>query len=225
MQNPFLIHRPGIVPPFLAVMVFGLGLLLAAPPVNAMESNKLCARAIMDAEKSYRLPAALLTAISQTESGRWDAEREAISAWPWTVTNGPDGRFFPTKAEAIDYVRTLQARGIRNIDVGCMQINLQYHPDAFEDLETAFDPAANATYAANFLSGLFKAHGSWGEAIRRYHSSNPKFNRPYHEKVARAWNAARQNSAEAHRQAVIAAHLAQRALWRKERQAQLAAAR
>lgn len=106
-----------------------------------------------------------------------------------------------------------------------MQINLLYHPDAFSDLETAFDPAANAAYAAKFLSSLFKAYSSWGEAIRRYHSSNAKFNRPYHEKVARAWIAARQDSAEAHRQAVIAAHLAQREVWRAKRQAQLAAAR
>lgn len=141
------------------------------------------------------------------------------------VTNGPDGRFFPTKAEAIAHVRHLQARGITNIDVGCMQINLHHHPDAFDNLDTAFDPKANAAYAASFLSDLFGAHKTWGEAIRRYHSSNAKFNRPYHAKVARAWNAARQNSAEAHRQAVIAAHLAQRARWRAERAAQLAAVR
>jgi len=206
-------------------MAFGWGLFFTVVPVNAMESHDLCASSIVEAEKSHQLPTALLTAISQTESGRWDAASKAISAWPWTVTNGPDGRFFPTKAKAIDHVRALQARGIRNIDVGCMQINLHHHPDAFDDLETAFDPATNAAYAANFLAGLFKAHSSWGEAIRRYHSSNAKYNRPYHEKVARAWNAARQDSAEAHRQTVIAAHLAQRARWRAERQAQLAAAR
>lgn len=209
----------------LAWLLFGPGSILASLPANALETHDICASAIGDAEQTHRLPTALLTAISHTESGRWDSGREAISAWPWTVTNGSDGRFFPTKAEAIAHVRDLQARGTRNIDVGCMQINLHHHPDAFGDLETAFDPAANAAYAAKFLSGLFKAHSSWGEAIRRYHSSNAKFNRPYHEKVARAWNAARQDSAEAHRQAVIAAHLAQREVWRAERQAQLAAAR
>jgi len=225
MQNPFHHLRRAFLPATLTLILFGLGSILAPNSANALETHNLCASAILEAEQTHRLPTALLTAISQTESGRWDAGREAISAWPWTVTNGPDGRFFPTKAEAIDHVRNLQARGIRNIDVGCMQINLHHHPDAFEDMETAFDPAANAAYAASFLNGLFKAHSSWGEAIRRYHSSNAKYNRPYHEKVALAWNAARQDSAEAHRQAVIAAHLAQRARWREERQAQLAAAR
>lgn len=209
----------------LSTILFGLTVVAGAQPANAMETHDVCASAIGQAERDRNIPNDLLTAIARVESGRWDSRREAVFAWPWTVTSGPDGRFFPNKDDAIKHVRDLQARGIRNIDVGCMQINLRHHPDAFSDLETAFDPEVNTAYAARFLSDLFKAHKSWGEAIRRYHSKNAKFNRPYHEKVARAWNAARQNSAEAHRQAVIAAHLAQRARWRAEREAQLAAAR
>ena len=203
----------------------GWAVIVGVRPANAMETNNICAAAIEPAERERNIPRDLLTAIAKTESGRWDADREAVIAWPWTVTSGADGRFFPTKAEAIDHVRLLQARGVTNIDVGCMQINLRYHPDAFADLDSAFEPELNTAYAARFLSDLFKAHKSWGEAIRRYHSKNAKLNRPYHEKVVRAWNAARQDSAEAHRQRVIAAHLAQRARWRAERQAQIAAAR
>ena len=209
----------------LAAALFGLTAIVGSHPANAMETHTICASSIGPAELDRKIPKDLLTAIAQTESGRWDARREAVFAWPWTVTSGPDGRFFPTKAEAIEHVRRLQARGVRNIDVGCMQINLRHHPNAFPDLDTAFDPAENTAYAAQFLLGLFTAHNSWGEAIRRYHSKNSKFNRPYHDKVAGAWNAARKDSAEAHRQAVIAAHLAQRARWREERQAQLADAR
>ena len=209
----------------LAAAVFTLAAIVDPYPANAMETHSICASAIGPAEIERNIPNDLLMAIAHTESGRWDARRQAIFAWPWTVTSGPDGRFFPTKAEAIDHVRRLQARGVQNIDVGCMQINLRHHPNAFPDLETAFDPAKNTAYAAQFLGDLFKAHNSWGEAIRRYHSKNSKFNRPYHEKVARAWNAARKGSAEAHRQAVIAAHLAQRANWRETREAQFAAAR
>jgi hypothetical protein len=224
---PITFHtvRQHILASTVAAALFGISAVTDADPVNAMETHSICAAAIGDAERERKIPNDLLTAIAQTESGRWDAGREAVFAWPWTVTNGPDGRFFPTKAKAIAHVRDLQARGVRNIDVGCMQINLRHHPNAFTDLETAFDPEVNTAYAAQFLNGLFKTHKSWGEAIRRYHSKNTKFNRPYHEKVARAWNAARQNSAEAHRQSVIAAHLAQRARWRAEREAQLAAAR
>ena len=54
-------------------------------------------------------------------------------------------------------VRAMQANGVRSIDVGCGQINLMYHPDAFPNLELAFDPQANAAYAARFLKALSRA--------------------------------------------------------------------
>lgn len=189
---------------------------------NALETRDICAQAIDRVETGRKMPGELMTAISHVESGRWDAREEALYAWPWTVTNGPDGQYFPSKADAIAHVRKLQAKGIRNIDVGCMQINLRYHPDAFEDLESALDPETNAAYSAKLLSKLFEAHKSWGEAIKHYHSANAKFNRPYHDKVVRQWNAARRIAAEDHRAKVIAAHRAQREKWRAERAAQIA---
>jgi hypothetical protein len=129
------------------------------------------------------------------------------------------------QAAAIAHVHKLREKGIRNIAVGCMQINLKYHPNAFDDLESALDPKTNVRYAAKLLNTLFDAHKSWGESIRRYHSSNPKFNRPYHDKVVRQWNSSRQVTAAEHRRRVIAAHRAQREKWRNERAAQIADAR
>ena len=38
-------------------------------------------------------------------------------------------------------------RGVRLMDVGCMQVNLQMHPDAFPSLDAAFDPAAIRAHA------------------------------------------------------------------------------
>src|SRR3546814_11739102 len=80
------------------------------------------------------------------------------------------GRFLPSKAAAIEEVRRLQARGIRNIDVGCLQVNLHYHPDAFASLETAFDPEANAAYAAALLVRLREEARSSTRAIGQYPS-------------------------------------------------------
>ena len=62
---------------------------------------------------------------------------------------GP-GIFYDTKAQAVAAVRAMQARGIRSIDVGCMQVNLMHHPNAFASLEAAFDPTVNADYAGRF---------------------------------------------------------------------------
>ena len=202
---------------FAALLTLGAGLWIggAAAKQTADFKANSCRTFTEKAEREQGIPRHLLTAISLAETGRWSEEKQEIFAWPWTVMAKGRGLYFKSKIEAIVAVNRLRRAGVTNIDVGCMQINLHHHPDAFEDMETAFDPAANAAYAASFLNGLFKAHSSWGEAIRRYHSSNAKYNRPYHEKVALAWNAARQDSAEAHRQAVIAAHLAQRARWRE----------
>jgi hypothetical protein len=147
----------------------------------------LCADAVAGQEKRAGIPDRLLTAISLVESGRWDAEAGKGTAWPWTVTAQGKGRFFPTKAAAIAAVRRLQAQGVKSIDVGCMQVNLHYHPDAFPSLGAAFDPALNAAYAAKFLTALKKDHGSWQRAVQHYHSSTPEKRIPYQRKVYAAW--------------------------------------
>ncbi len=68
------------------------------------------------------------------------------------------------RPQAVAAVRAMQARGIQSIDVGCGQINLMHHPDAFASLEQAFDPQANAVYAARFLKELFAQTGDWNKA-------------------------------------------------------------
>ena len=79
-----------------------------------------------------------------------------------------------TKQQAINAVQTLQRMGLSNIDVGCMQINLHYHPAAFKSLDNAFDPTINVTYAANYLKALRKDMSSWREAAGIYHSVDPE---------------------------------------------------
>ena len=147
----------------------------------------LCAAAVSAKETQHKIPSRLLTAISLVESGRWNPRAQRSMAWPWTVHAQGKGRFFPSKRAAIAAVRALQKRGVRSIDVGCMQVNLRYHPEAFADLETAFDPASNVDYAADLLKRLRQEARSWTKAIAFYHSRTPKFNGPYRLKVFRAW--------------------------------------
>lgn len=135
------------------------------------------------------LPPNLLTAISFVETGRWDSTRGETTAWPWTVTSEGKGRFFPSKEAAIAEVKRLQRRGIRNIDVGCMQINLYYHGEAFPTLDEAFDPANNVAYAVAFLQSLYEDLGSWPDAATRYHSATPEYANRYKIKITDAWKA------------------------------------
>lgn len=155
---------------------------------NISKNNDLCKNATHVSERKFNIPRNLLRAISLTESGRWVEQEKANIAWPWTVASGKAGEFFPNKYAAIQHVKKLQARGIKNIDVGCMQINLRYHPKAFNNLNEAFDPYQNANYAGNFLSRLFKETKSWSAASGRYHSSEPTKNMYYREKVMAYWN-------------------------------------
>ena len=120
------------------------------------------------------------------------------------------GKFYPSRAAAIRAVKALQRRGIMNIDVGCMQINLGYHPDAFRSLDQAFDPAANAAYAAKFLNHLRAQRRSWQKAVRFYHSSDPVRQRHYGNKVTKARQQIRLRDAEQRRNARIALAKARR---------------
>ena len=169
-----------------------MALILAGPPAAKADSDDgnpwiMCARATNRLERQEGIPRQLLRAISKAESGRYHEGKQVVMAWPWTVTAEGRGRYLETKAEAIAEVETLRARGIRNIDVGCMQVNLQHHPDAFASLEDAFDPLTNVAYAASFLKTLAAEQGSWAKAAAYYHSQNPAHYRGYRVKVREIW--------------------------------------
>jgi soluble lytic murein transglycosylase-like protein len=147
----------------------------------------VCGKVAKVVEQVFGIPPELLAAVARAESGRWVDSAKASFAWPWTVTAEGEGRYFTTKAQAIDAVRRLKARGTRNIDVGCLQINMQYHPKAFPSLDAAFDPMENAIYAAQFLTGLHAETHSWTRAVQLYHSSNPDLHNHYAVHVGTLW--------------------------------------
>ena len=159
----------------------------AAIPVT-LPVDVVCAAEAAKAERQYSIPSQLLDAISLVESGRYDKENRATLAWPWTVTANGEGKYFPTKQDAIAEVHRLRGKGVQNIDVGCMQINLKHHPKAFESLEQAFDPAANVSYAARFLVGLYQSTENWVMAASYYHSQTPHLAAAYRERLAKVMN-------------------------------------
>jgi hypothetical protein len=135
-------------------------------------------------EQEAALPPGLLLAIARTESGRRDPATGRIEPWPWALNAAGMGMLAATRAEAIAAVAALQARGLRSIDVGCLQVNLLHHPGAFASLEDAFDPLANARYAARFLRQLhLRAGGEWSQAIAWYHSATPARGEAYRLRV------------------------------------------
>ncbi len=164
-----------------------LGLLALAGQPALAEPTQLCRAAIATAERQAAIPAGLMQAIGRVESGRRNPETGAFGPWPWVLNAEGQGRFFPDAPAAIAAVRELQGRGVRVIDVGCMQINLHHHPNAFASLEEAFDPAANARYAATFLTRLNETRRDWAMSAGHYHSQTPGLADAYRARVLAAW--------------------------------------
>jgi hypothetical protein len=177
--------------PMRRLCLIALGFLgLTVPPLHAEPTSPpvgapglLCRLGIAAAERGSGIPQHLLAAIGRVESGRRDQITGGWNPWPWTANAEGQGYFYDSKAEAVAAVRAMQARGIRSIDVGCMQINLMHHPDAFPSLDAAFDPQQNTAYAAKFLKELYAQSGDWTKATAAYHSATPDIGAEYQRRV------------------------------------------
>ena len=171
-------------------LAWGAAAILAATlygPAQAQPAG-VCEAAGADAEREAGIPPGLLVAIGHIESGRRDPASGGLRSWPWAINAAGEGMLPGSSDAAIGLVRSLQAQGVRSIDTGCFQINMQAHPSAFSSLEEAFDPAANARYAARFLASLQAQSGSWDDAVARYHSANPERGGPYRDRVLNHWS-------------------------------------
>lgn len=155
----------------------------ASPPISPA---MLCDQAIVAAEQQLHLPAGVLAAVGRAETGRLDPNGR-MHPWPYTINAEGVGTFFPTKEAAIAAVQALKGRGVHSIDVGCVQVNLLYHPAAFVTLDQAFDPMANTGYGARFLGRLYEEFRSWPAAIAAYHSRTPELGANYQARVLAIW--------------------------------------
>lgn len=170
------------------MLVCGVALVLAGPArADAgwdVQQSSQCSAAIAVAEGAYGTSPGLLAAIAKAESGRPVASLPGLQPWPWAINADGAAKYFDSKAAAVAWTKQALARGIQQIDVGCMQINLQAHPRAFRSIEDAFDPTSNAGYGARFLAQLrTNAGGNWFVATGYYHSRTPGLAEEYRERV------------------------------------------
>ncbi|MGI4801046.1 MAG: hypothetical protein ACRYG8_44885 [Janthinobacterium lividum] len=138
-----------------------------------------CREATKAAEQRHGIPPGLLAAISRVESGDWS----------WSVNNNgaQPGQRFGNRDDAERYTEGLLAAGQRMIDVGCFQVDLLYHPDAFPQWQDAFDSERSAEAAADILSRLHRHAGDWDHAVSLYHSADPDRGQSYLHSVMTAW--------------------------------------
>jgi hypothetical protein len=156
----------------------------AEPPADPA---RVCEQVAATAERDFGLPDGLLAAIGIVESGRWQPALMRTTPWPFAIDVGGDDFYMESARDAVAKVAALRADGYQSIDVGCFQINLSQHPDAFATLDEAFDPASNASYAARFLISLKQRTGGWDSAVAAYHSGFAMLGEPYRQRVYAAW--------------------------------------
>lgn len=151
----------------------------------AQAQSALCAEAIARAEQRWSLPPGLLGTIAKVESGRPIDSASDIRAWPWTIDADGQGLFLESKEAAVAWAG-MQLPRAQAMDVGCLQVDLQMHPGAFQSLQEAFDPRTNADYAARYLRQLWQADagGNWFIAVGMYHSHSPWLAADYRARVA-----------------------------------------
>jgi hypothetical protein len=167
--------------------LFGLLWLAAAAPAPdwLASQSALCVTAIAAAEAKYQLPPHLLGTIAKVESGRPIGSAGKIQSWPWTIDADGEALFLESRAAAVVWAGQGLKRGVQFMDIGCMQVDWQMHPDAFTSLDQAFDPAANADYAARYLRSLYaEANGDWNVAVGWYHSHTVDLAADYRNRVA-----------------------------------------
>ena len=156
--------------------------LLCAHCANADETELMplkneLKRLIAEQEELNKIPSGLLLAIATVESG---SEPYALNIQGKSVI----GR---NKTEVANLIHEALAKGITNIDVGVMQLNIRWHQENFGSIEEMLEPKKNIEYAASFLLTLYKKYGDWHKAVRFYHSSTAEYYRKYSRKITLAW--------------------------------------
>ena len=155
---------------------------------STYDPSHACDRAAVRAEAEWHLPKGLLAAIGVVESGRTGLGSTLPVPWPWAINANGRGYYLPSKEAAVAAIRAFRAAGVSVIDVGCFQVNLFYHPTAFDNLEAAFDAEANAGAAARILTRSRLDGGSWDAAIALYHSASPIRGQRYLRQVQSVWS-------------------------------------
>ncbi len=162
---------------FAAVVLAGF----VRPLHAASTPGFLCDRAASDAAQASGVPIDILLAIARVESGR--TAEGTLRPWPWTINADGKGTFYATKAEAVAAAEAHLTDGTGTFDIGCFQLNIRYHGEAFSTFEDMFDPEKNAVYAARFLNSLYKETGTWAAAVAAYHSRTPDLAQVYLDQV------------------------------------------
>ena len=137
--------------------------------------------------KAIGVPEKILYAIALQESKLLVSEG-AIRPWPWTLNVKGTPLRMSSSEETIQRLEEARNSGIRNIDVGLMQVNLKYHGQRFDNLSDAVNPYNNIWVGATILKEEYERCGhDWWCAVGHYHSRTPDRAENYRQLVKKHW--------------------------------------
>jgi hypothetical protein len=124
----------------------------------------MCEEEMTRAAALSNVPLGVLYAVALTETGA----RSHFNPFDLDV----DGRaIHPVSLQdALSKIADERAHGAKFIDIGCMQINYEWHGKDFASMTEMFDPRQNVRYAAKFLNDLKAREGTWTLAVARYNA-------------------------------------------------------
>lgn len=131
---------------------------------EAHARSNSCEREIQNAAARYGIPEGILYSVGLAETGHKG------SLQPFALNIEGKAVFSKSVEEAVVVFNEARARGVKLIDLGCMQINHHFHGEHFASPEDMLVPSKNVQYAARFLSQLHSKHESWTMAVARYHA-------------------------------------------------------
>jgi soluble lytic murein transglycosylase-like protein len=166
---------PLILSAFLAQSIF------SQTVAAKFKAENICEKHISAASAAQDVPMGLLYAVALTETG------SGGQLQPFALNIEGEPFLAKSAAEAISVFQLAREDEKQLIDLGCMQINYYYHHAAFRTVDDMFDPKQNVNYAAKLLKNLRQKHGSWTEAVARYHAS-PKNRKAQHRYVCKVLN-------------------------------------
>ena len=170
---------------FAFLLILSISFSAMARADRELIESKKCSNMFAYFEKRYNLPKDTLHSISLKETQKAHSKHGIGLVWPWTINVEGKGYHFASKDQAIKFAYAELAAGKTSIDIGCMQINIKHHPDAFNSIEQAFSPRRNIAYGAKFLKDTYNRLGSWTKTIGHYHSSLEERATNYQTSVAK----------------------------------------
>lgn len=136
---------------------------ISDPPLAAPAAN-ICERELAAAAARQDVPLGVLYAVGMTETGNKG------SLHPYALNIAGKTVFAKSQTAALAEFERARKKGIKLIDLGCMQVNHHYHGKNFTSPLAMLDPETNIAYAAKFLKELRQSEGSWTMAVARYHA-------------------------------------------------------